>query len=136
MLVPLLLYLPLLLQPAVADTSLGRDMKNLCSQVSSLTSCKITVALPTARLRYAKQKFFRFNKCKTKRKFPWGGWTCEPGTETVWVEVPVGIDIGSKQVGTCDLMRRAFGSDALLKMSSQAGVICKCLPEVRWVWRG
>ncbi len=69
-LVPLLLYLPLLLQPAVADTSLGQDMKNLCSQVSCLTSCKVTVAIPTAQPRYAKQKMFRFNKCKTKRKFP------------------------------------------------------------------
>lgn len=130
MLIRLYIWLLLAAQLVAADGALGAGMKKVCENLGRYTSCKTSIQLPRAKVRYANQKWFKVNKCKTRYKFPFGGWTCVPGTDTVWVSVPVGIDISLVKYGTCDILKKLFGTTAFLDLANKSLAMCNCLPEV------
>lgn len=102
-------------------------MKKLCGSVSMLSSCKTSIAIPTAKVKMGKVPWFKYNSCKTKFRYGFG-WTCIPGTDKVMIEAPVGIEFGTKQVSSCTLAKAAMPGlgDIILK----SGQMCKCIPDV------
>ncbi|KAF4461867.1 hypothetical protein FALBO_11326 [Fusarium albosuccineum] len=56
------------------------------------------------------------------------GWTCTPGTNTKWIDVPCGITVITKRMDLCQSVRDTLGS-AASDFINKASAMCSCIPR-------
>ncbi|KAF5001489.1 hypothetical protein FDECE_10927 [Fusarium decemcellulare] len=116
-------------------------IEQICGGVKGILGCKASFDIPvSAKLKTCPNKFFEVDPCKTRYtyKYPcptWrkpgrmcDGWTCTPGTNTKWIDVPCGITVITKRMDLCQSVRDTLGS-AASDFINKAGAMCSCIPR-------
>ncbi|UKZ85649.1 uncharacterized protein TrAFT101_001501 [Trichoderma asperellum] len=116
-------------------------IQEICGGFQNIQSCDASFDIPTgAKSKTCPNKFFEPNKCKTKAKYRYpcpttrkpfrrcDGWTCVPGTDEIWRDMPCGITILTTSINVCGAVRGLAGNMGT-QFIEKAGAICGCFPE-------
>lgn len=105
--------------------------------------CQYRIKFPSsASFKYAKQKFFEYDPCKTRTRWntPCPTWTnparvcekstCTPGTREKWIETPGGITIEYTDISICDSSEAVGALDKAADFIMRGRDVCECLATI------